>query len=284
MNQEKNKKRETTLKKIQYSNSLDKLVTVMSALRDPMIGCPWDKEQTYQSLLSFTIEEVYEVVEAIENQDYDSLKEELGDLLFQIIFYAQLAKEEKRFSLDDIINAICEKLIRRHPHVFKNDCEFDDQQAMNTAWELEKQKERQNKVKPPTSVLDDIPKALPELKRAHKIQKRVANVGFDWKNIQQVWDKVAEESVEVKQAANSDNKLHLEEELGDLLFAMVNLTRHYGVDADIALRKANKKFETRYRYLESQAEQEIGSMSLEQLETLWQQAKKATQQGYFNEE
>ena len=241
---------EVLLKKVESASGIDKLLNLMAALRDPVGGCPWDLQQDYQSVLPYTIEEVYEVAEAIENKDFDSLKDELGDLLFQVIFYAQIAKEEERFEFDDIIENICDKLIRRHPHVFSR-ANFPDKQQMSDAWEEQKHQERLDKSTLQSSVLDDIPKALPELKRAHKIQKRVAKVGFDWPDVSYVWDKVAEEGEEVKEAVKEGNKEHIEEELGDLMFALVNLTRHYGVDADMALRKANQKFEKRFRHVES---------------------------------
>jgi len=258
---------------VESKSGIEKLIAVMQSLRDPLGGCPWDLKQDYQSILPFTIEEVYEVAEAIETEDFDSLKGELGDLLFQVIFYAQIAREEGRFEFNDIVEIICEKLIRRHPHVFTN-AQFEDEKQLNQAWEEAKQNERQQKSPGTASVLDDIPKALPELKRAHKIQKRVAKIGFDWHDVSQVWDKINEERAEVLQAAESGDLHHLQEELGDLLFAVVNLTRHYGVDADQALRLANLKFERRFRHLEANAEHPLSQYSLEQLEELWQKAKK----------
>lgn len=277
MAESKNPHAKRLLAQVEKAEGIEKLVALMSALRDPDGGCPWDKQQNYASILPFTIEEVYEVAEAIETQDYVSLKDELGDLLFQVVFYAQIAKEEERFEFDDIVTGICEKMVRRHPHVF-SDAKYADEAALNQAWEEQKQIERDAKInesakRSKPSVLDDIPKALPELKRAHKIQKRAAKVGFDWENVEQVWDKVLEEKQEVKEAANSGDKQHLEEELGDLLFALVNLTRHYKVDADLALRKANQKFSTRFREVEQLADKPLDDYNLDELEALWQQAK-----------
>jgi len=269
------------LASIESSQGIDKLIRIMQALRDPNGGCPWDLKQDFQSILPFTIEEVYEVAEAIESLDFDSLKDELGDLLFQIIFYAQIAKEEHRFDFTGIVENICDKLIRRHPHVFSDETYLDDKQ-LHQAWESQKHKEREQKQhsqKAPgsenkiQSVLDDIPKALPELKRADKIQKRAAKIGFDWEKVEQVWEKVEEESLEVKEAAESGDKKHLEEELGDMMFAMVNLTRHYGVDADMALRKANQKFEQRFRVVESSTEKPLQESTLDEMEALWKRAK-----------
>ena len=278
MSQESNEKQKLNAKRlletVETASGIEKLIAVMSALRDPEGGCPWDLQQNYQTILPFTIEEVYEVAEAIESQDFDSLKDELGDLLFQVVFYAQIAKEEQRFDFDEIVSAICAKLVRRHPHVF-SDAQFDNEKQLNEAWETQKHEERSQK-SCNASVLDDIPKSLPELKRAQKIQKRVAKIGFDWDNVSQVWDKVNEEKTEVMQAAEEQDASHLEEELGDLMFALVNLTRHYGVDADIALRKANQKFERRFRHLEQYAEKPLIEFNLEQLEELWQKAKRAS--------
>lgn len=263
---------EQLLSRVEQAEGIEKLLQVMAALRDKEGGCPWDLQQSYQSILPFTIEEVYEVAEAIENNDFDSLRDELGDLLFQVVFYAQIAKEEGRFDFQQIVDAISEKLVRRHPHVFSSTV-FEDEGQLNQAWEEQKHKERQQKDQQ-ASVLDDIPKSLPELKRAQKIQKRAAKVGFDWPNVEPVWEKVAEEILEVKEAAATEDQEHLEEELGDLMFALVNLTRHYGVDADIALRKANQKFTRRFQKVESLCDRPMQDYSLQQLEDLWQKVKK----------
>ncbi len=268
------------MKNIEFEEGIDRLLAIMRALRDPEGGCPWDKKQTYSSVLPFTIEEVYEVAEAIEGGDFDSLKDELGDLLFQIIFYAQIADEESRFNFNDIVQGIIDKLIRRHPHVFA-EVKVENEEQLNHAWEAAKLKEREQKQKQktaqPLSLLDDIPKALPELKRATKIQKRVALHGFDWENVDQVWDKIEEESLEVKEAALTGEQSAIEDEIGDLLFATVNLARHYNVDADIALRRANLKFEKRFRELEKQCKKPVASYSLDELEKYWQQVKKILQ-------
>nr|WP_281282005.1 nucleoside triphosphate pyrophosphohydrolase [Aliikangiella coralliicola] len=264
---------EKLLAQVENSSGIDKLLAVMSSLRDREGGCPWDLEQDYQTILPFTIEEVYEVAEAIESKDFDSLKDELGDLLFQVVFYAQLTKEEKRFDFYAIVENICDKLVRRHPHVF-GDVQFESEKQLKQAWEEQKHQERQQKSKTNTSVLDDIPKALPELKRAQKIQKRVAKIGFDWENVDQVWDKVKEECEEITLAADQGDSENLEEEVGDLLFAVVNLSRHYGIDADMALRKANQKFDSRFRKVETFSEKPLNQSTLEELELLWQRAKK----------
>lgn len=260
------------LAKVNAKQGIAKLLELMQALRDPEGGCPWDREQSYQSIIRYTIEEVYEVVEAIETEDFDSLKDELGDLLFQIVFYAQIASEEQRFNFDEVVDGICDKLIRRHPHVFAQ-AKFKSDEALKEAWENQKQLERERKSSIESSVLDDIPKAMPELKRAHKLQQRAAKVGFDWPEVKSVWDKLDEESLEVKQAVADANQAQVEEELGDLLFVLVNLTRHYGVDADIALRKANQKFEKRFRLVEKLADKPLIEANLDEMESLWDRAK-----------
>lgn len=262
--------------------NIEQLETIMAKLRDPKTGCPWDLKQTFQTILPYTIEEVYEVADAIEKNDIEGLKSELGDLLFQVVFYAQLASENNQFDLADVINKISQKLTVRHPHVFDRanfDGELDDE-SLNRAWEKQKQTERlekgdDNSTKENSSLLDDIPPVLPELKKAQKIQNRVAKHGFDWDCVERVWEKVEEEALEVKQAASEDSQEHLQEEIGDLLFAIVNLSRHYKVDADFALRQANKKFDSRFRKVESLAENTIDSYSLDELEKLWQIAKKS---------
>ncbi len=260
------------LKLIENAEGIDRLLALMSCLRNPNGGCPWDIEQSYQSILPFTIEEVYEVAEAIENQDYCELKDELGDLLFQVVFYAQIAKEEGHFEFSDVVDGIVNKLVRRHPHVFANEA-YEDEASLKKAWESQKHKERQAKDEKATSLMDDIPKSLPELKRAHKIQKRVAKVGFDWENTEQVWEKIFEEVDEVKEAEASGKKQQIEEEIGDLLFALVNLGRHHKIDPDMALRKANQKFDARFREVENLAEKPLDTCSLAELEAYWQKAK-----------
>lgn len=245
----------------------------MQKLRDPQSGCPWDIKQSYQSILPYTIEEVYEVADAIERENYADLKDELGDLLFQVVFYAQLAAEDGYFNLTEVIESICDKLTRRHPHVF-GDKTYIDEEAVHQAWEKRKHQERKDKNKQgKASLLDDIPLVLPELKRAQKIQKRVAKQGFDWPDVKRVWDKLEEEVAEVKQAAESGVQHQVKEEVGDLLFVCVNLARHYNVDADMALREANKKFETRFRKVEELAGGAVSDFSLDKLEEFWQLAK-----------
>jgi ATP diphosphatase len=246
----------------------------MKTLRDPERGCPWDCKQSYQSIVPYTLEEVYEVIEAIENKDYDALKDELGDLLFQIVFYAQIASEEKRFEFVDIVNSINDKLTRRHPHVFA-DQSYRDEEQLHRQWERIKHQERKGKSESaqPVSLMDDIPKLLPELKKAQKIQKRAAKHGFDWPDYRGVLDKIEEEINEIRTAIEHEDPQNIEEEVGDLLFAVVNLARHLKVDADSALRRSNLKFIKRFRILEELANYQVDSYDLDALESFWQQAK-----------
>ncbi len=253
--------------------NIERLTTIMAKLRDPESGCPWDLKQNFSSIVPYTIEEVYEVADAIERNDYCDLKDELGDLLFQVVFYAQLASEQDLFELDDVVQSICEKLERRHPHVFGEQQELTEQQVANN-WEKIKAQERQAKgADQPASLVGDIPKVLPELKKAQKIQSRVAKHGFDWQVREHVWEKLAEESEEIKQAAVDGTQSDVEEEIGDLLFVCVNLARHYQVDADTALRKANQKFVKRFAQVERLADKPIQEYSLDELEDFWQKSK-----------
>lgn len=256
--------------------SIEKLRWIMAQLRNPKTGCPWDIKQTYASIVPHTIEEAYEVADAIAEHDYTELEKELGDLLFQVIFYAQLGEEEKRFDFDSVLAAVCEKLIRRHPHVFDNAALVTDEEIKRN-WEQEKAKERAKKNKSDNlSILADIPNALPALSRAAKIQKRCSHVGFDWPNINQVMDKVEEEIQEVKEEL-AGNKAGLAEELGDLLFAVVNVCRHAKQDPEALLRQANAKFTRRFQHVEQQvhnADKSFTEHDLATLEYYWQQAKK----------
>lgn len=256
--------------------SLAKLQWIMAELRNPETGCPWDLKQSFASIVPHTIEEAYEVADAIEQNNFNELPKELGDLLFQVVFYSQLAKEESLFTMDDVIAAMCEKLIRRHPHVFGG-VDFDDEAAIKANWENEKQKEREQNLQA-KSILDDIPNVLPALSQAQKIQKRCAHVGFDWPDIHQVLEKIEEEVDEVKaelEAPILDNDA-LGEELGDLLFATVNLCRHAKKDPEQLLRQANKKFSTRFKFIEEQLQaqgKDFSDTDLDYLESLWQKAK-----------
>ena len=259
------------------SANINRLLTIMSRLRDPQSGCPWDLKQSYASIVPYTLEEAYEVADAIARKDFAGLKDELGDLLFQVVFYAQIAKEEGRFEFDDCVAAICDKLERRHPHVF-GDLTADDADAVLKNWEALKSAERKDVGQ--HSVLDNIPQAMPALSRAHKLQKRCANVGFDWPDVQGCWDKVKEEIIEVEQCEAGSEALA--EELGDLMFALVNVVRKHKLDPEAVLRAANSKFEKRFRAVE-QALAEQGKTpeqsDLAEMDALWDQVKKQTPQG-----
>ncbi len=265
--------------------SINKLRWIMSELRDPETGCPWDIKQDFASITSHTLEEAYEVVDAIEQGDFVELEKELGDLLFQVIFYSQLGKEQQYFDFDSVIAAICEKLIRRHPHVFAQ-ASLQTDEEIKANWENEKALERQQKAGNNAdlddltnlSILADIPKNLPALSQAAKIQKRCSHVGFDWDNVTDVFAKIEEEVQEVKDELEADtiDRKALGEEIGDLMFAVVNLCRHAKEDPETLLRQANKKFSRRFVGVEEQVNQSGKSFTehdLAELESYWQQVK-----------
>lgn len=245
------------------------LAEIMTKLRDPDGGCPWDVEQTFSSIAPYTVEEAYEVADAIARDDMLSLKEELGDLLLQVVFHARIAEEAQHFALQDVIDAICGKMIRRHPHVFISDSR-SDVDAAQSSWENIKAAERSEK-NSDASVLADIAIALPALMRAEKIQKRAARTGFDWPDLTGVFAKIEEEIEEVKGTSSQDER---EDEVGDLLFSVVNLARHLKVDPEAALRRANGKFEKRFRAMELESGDSFSALSLEEKEELWQQVKR----------
>ena len=257
-------------------SSVDRLLKIMAALRDPDTGCPWDCEQTFDTIVPYTIEEAYEVAEAIEHRDWDELRLELGDLLFQVVFYAQMAAEEGRFDFEQVATAICEKMERRHPHVFA-DAQVEDAEAQTRASLEHKAAERAAKGQQETAWLDSVNSKLPALQRAKKLQKRAAEVGFDWPEITGVLAKLDEEQVELKHAiAEGVDKSAVEAELGDLLFSCVNLARHLKVDPEAALRKSNHKFEQRFGYVERALNKEgraLAETSLEEMDRLWNEAK-----------
>ncbi len=261
-------------------SGLNRLLSIMESLRDKENGCPWDQEQTMQSLTRFTIEEAYEVVDAIAKGNSDDIRDELGDLLFQIVFYAHIAQEEGEFDFNDVANAISDKLVRRHPHVFsKTSASALSQEALALQWDAIKAQEKAEKrANNASGLLDDVPTGLPALMYAQKLQKKCARVGFDWPNTLPVLDKVEEEVGEIRQEleAETRSKAAIEEEIGDALFAMVNLARHCNVDADTALRKASQKFANRFSAVEALAldkHQSLEELSLAELEALWCKAK-----------
>ncbi len=249
---------------------IDDLLKIMERLRDPLTGCEWDLAQSYQTIAPYTIEEAYEVVDAIERADIGALRDELGDLLLQVVFHAQMAKEAGDFSFDDVVRAICDKLIRRHPHIFTPAGRISASDTTK-AWEDAKQKERV--ARGATSVLDDVPLALPALTRADKIARRAARIGFDWPDVNGPREKIAEELAEVEEAMGRGDADDIASEVGDLLFAVVSYARHLGVDPESALRGSTRRFESRFRYVESRAQQALETVELETLEQWWQEAK-----------
>ena len=255
------------------SKELEELLSTFRSLRDPDTGCAWDREQTFKSIASCAIEEAYEVADAIDREDFKSLKSELGDLLFQVVFHAEMANEKGIFNLKDVINELNDKLVRRHPHVFSNQNALSSEESL-TIWEDIKAQER--KTQKLDSLMDDVPKNLPSLLRAKKLQKRAARVGFDWKDANKVIDKIEEELEELKIEHSKNNKDKLAEEVGDILFTIVNLTRHYDLDPEDIMRRSNLKFEQRFKAMEKYAEQnnlELKGMSVDQLENVWQKIK-----------
>lgn len=254
------------------------LLDIMARLRHPEQGCAWDVKQDFTSLIPYLIEEAYEVVDAIERNDLDDLRSELGDLLLQVVFHAQIADEQGLFNFEQVSAGICDKLIRRHPHVF-SDAVFNSDEERHQAWEQEKAIERQkkkNKTTEPDSVLSGVARTLPALIECEKIQDRAANYGFDWPEVSPVFDKVLEELDEVKEAWQSGDQAHIQEEIGDLLLVAVNLARHLNVNAEVALKESTKKFSRRFQYIEQQVEASglsLKDCELAELDVLWNQAK-----------
>lgn len=245
-----------------------RLLSIMARLRDPDHGCPWDIEQDFASIAPYTIEEAYEVAEAIASGDRVHIREELGDLLLQVVFHAQMAAEEGSFTFEDVAASINEKMVRRHPHVFGEQV-IASASAQTDNWENIKQQERADKGR--DSVLADVPAALPALMRAEKLQKRAARVGFDWPEVSGVVAKIREELAEAEEALDTDR---FAEEMGDLLFAVVNLARFKGVDAEEAMRQANRKFTRRFQHIEQSLGKPMAEASLQEMEALWNDAKK----------
>ncbi|MBG6288440.1 nucleoside triphosphate pyrophosphohydrolase [Pseudomonas nitroreducens] len=267
-------------------HKLEDLLYLMARLRDPQNGCPWDLKQSYATIVPYTLEEAYEVADAIERGDFYHLREELGDLLFQVVYYAQLAREEGRFEFDAVVDGITTKLIRRHPHVFPDGDLYGEpdpakleEAAVKQRWEELKAEERAAKAAEPVqlSLLDDVPNALPALSRAAKLQKRASQVGFDWADALPVVDKVREELDEVLEAMAGGDTEAQAEEVGDLLFVVVNLARKLKVDPETALRAANAKFERRFRYIETALRDQgrtLEDSNLEEMDELWGAAKR----------
>ncbi len=249
---------------------VSRLIRVMERLRSPD-GCPWDRKQTHKSLERYILEEAYEVVDAIHSGDHAHLKEELGDLLLQVVFQAQIASEEGRFTIDDVADGIADKLIRRHPHVFGEKEGITTPEEVEVAWEEIKRAEKER----PTSVLEPIPKSLPALLYAYELQSKAAKVGFDWEEAENALDKMPEEAMELKEAIRTG--ADVEDEIGDVLFTAVNVSRKLGLDPEVALRHACEKFARRFRSVEERARAEgrrLEDMTIEELDALWEEAKK----------
>ncbi|CAO1662911.1 nucleoside triphosphate pyrophosphohydrolase [Halomonas sp. NYA30] len=268
-------------------HGMDDLLILMQVLRDTEQGCPWDLQQDWDSIVPHTLEEAYEVADAIERRAFDELPGELGDLLFQVVYYAQFGAEEQRFDFDDIVDTLTAKMLRRHPHVFPEgtlasrrppgvSAEEVQTQQVNSRWESLKAEERAERTAKTPSVLDDVPRTLPALSRAAKLSKRTARVGFDWPDAKGVVAKIREELAEVEEALAAGDQQHAQEEVGDLLFAVTNLARTLNADPEQCLRATNAKFERRFRYVEGElnaAQRPLAEASLDEMETHWQAAK-----------
>jgi ATP diphosphatase len=252
------------------------LLEIMARLRDPVSGCPWDVQQDFASIAPYTIEEAYEVADAIDRGDLHDLKDELGDLLLQVVFHARMAEEDGHFAFADVVAAICDKMVRRHPHVFAG-ASVADADAQTAAWEETKRIERERKDGADRSALAGIARGLPEWQRAVKLQKRAARVGFDWPDVEPVFEKLHEELDEVREElAKGRGHVALEDEIGDVLFVCANLTRHAKVDFGAAMRRANAKFERRFRCMEAMAAEQglsLDGMTLDQQDAYWNRAK-----------
>lgn len=249
--------------------AFEKLIKIVADLRDPENGCPWDMKQTAKSLVPNFIEELYEVVEAIEDEDDDALREELGDLMLHLVFQVQIASEEGVFGMEEVLEAINEKLVRRHPHIF-GDAEADAANEVKMNWERIKKAEKKDR----KSILDGVPRSMPALIQAWRLQEKAASVGFDWQELEPVCDKIAEEHGELMDALEKGDKAGIEEEMGDLIFSIVNLARKLEIDAEAALKSTNRKFYDRFQYIEAQyKDKDMSEADLDELDTHWKEAK-----------
>ena len=242
-----------------------RLLTIMDELREK---CPWDRKQTFETLRMLTIEETYELADAILNEDTNEIKEEIGDLMLHMVFYAKIAEEKKAFDIADALNAVCEKLINRHPHIY-GDVEVNGEEDVMKNWEQIKKKEGKK------SVLSGVPNSLPAMVKAYRMQDKTKQVGFEWENKDQVWEKVEEELGEMRETIQKDmSHEKKEEEFGDVLFSLINYARFEGIDPETALERTNRKFKKRFEYIEANATQDLEDMSLEEMDKLWNEAKK----------
>ncbi len=250
-----------------HKEKFDELVKIMRKLRTE---CSWDKVQTFDSIKAATLEETYEVIEAIDEKNYEELKKELGDLLLHIVFYSAIAEDEKMFNISDVIDSISKKLIRRHPHIF-SDVKVESNKDIERNWETIKISEGRD------SILEGIPKALPELQKATRMQEKVSKIGFDWKHKEEVWKKVIEEIEEMHESEKNGNKELFEKEMGDVFFALINYSRFLGINAENALRKTNKKFINRFQFIEKKLKENNKSITesdLEEMDKYWEESKK----------
>lgn len=268
------------------SRDISRLIEIMADLRTPVTGCPWDLEQTFATIAPYTLEEAYEVAEAISNGDMVELREELGDLLLQVVYHARMAEEERHFDFGDVVEAITKKMIRRHPHVFGDET-GEKPELVKGIWERIKAEERAEKraareelglAEPNKGFLDDVPTAFPALQEADKLQRRASKVGFDWNDARLVLDKIREETLELDEelASGAPDRDRITDELGDTLFALANLARHLDIDPEEALRRTNRKFRKRFAAIESQADATgttLEAMTLDEMEAAWQAAK-----------
>jgi len=244
--------------------AFQRLLTIMDELREK---CPWDRKQTFESLRNLTIEETYELADAILDKDIEGIKEELGDLMLHMVFYAKIAEEKNAFNIADAMNEVCEKLINRHPHIY-GDVVADDEEAVKKNWEQLKLQEGKK------SVLGGVPKSLPAMVKAYRMQEKTAQVGFEWDNAEQVWEKVEEEIAEFKETlVNQESQARKEEEFGDILFSLINYARFQNIDPETALERINQKFKKRFEYIEANAPKSMEEMSLEEMDALWNEAK-----------
>jgi len=243
-----------------------RLVGIMDDLREK---CPWDKKQTIHTLRKLTIEEMYELVDAIIVDDYEGIKEEIGDIFLHLVFYAKIGEEKKAFTLADSLHAICDKLVKRHPHIY-GDTKAETDEEVKKNWEAIKLAEGKK------SVLEGVPKALPAMVKAYRLQEKTATVGFEWDKVEDVWDKVLEEKEELEEAVAEGDKEHIEEEFGDLLFSLINYARFQDIDPEAALEKINIKFKKRFEYIEAKAPKALSDMSLEEMDGLWEESKTFT--------
>jgi len=249
--------------KEQKKEAFGRLLTIMDELREQ---CPWDKKQTMESLRNLTIEETYELADAILNNNLDEVKEEVGDIMLHTVFYSKIAEETNNWDVADALDAICEKLISRHPHIY-GDVEVEDEEEVKKNWEQLKMKEGKK------SVLSGVPTSLPAMVKAYRMQDKTAQVGFEWDTKAQVWEKVQEEIQELHEAIGTGEQDHIEEEFGDVLFSMINYARFIGVDPETALEKINRKFKARFEYIEAHAPRALTDMTLDEMDGLWNQAK-----------